>query len=244
MNVAWGGLQCFFVLAHWFVFVTDLNVTTVIYSINMGIPIKPQANPRKLCVPHSAWNVKNWHISMLLTTKKTKVWKFTLGENGACFPSPPAFEWPLHLPIDRKTSEKIFQSEPEIFAGGSSNLFRRGFCIGIHLAGGRMVSHPCQKWHNVIRLDTFCRTARQKRRDVTYWFYYVFPVSIKTARQLLPVQGLCHFSVKIFLPKNLNKIDRLQNFYYTRHFGTADAITYIEREQNLRFIGGSVGYRQ
>ena len=39
-----------------------------------------------------------------------------------------------------------------------------------------------------------------------------------------------NFLVNYFHPKNLNKINRLQLFFIFQMFGTADALTYIERE--------------
>jgi hypothetical protein len=56
---------------------------------------------------------------------------------------------PCTSPHRPESSEKIFQIEHEIFTDGSSNLFRRGFCIGTHLAGGRTV--------NVSQLDIYCQ---------------------------------------------------------------------------------------
>lgn len=99
---------------------------------------------------------------------RREVQKFGLGENGACFPSGPAFERPLHLPIGRNRVEKFLTVHPMMERWERTNA---GLMKCLH-----RLMEPCR--HGIVTigqfssgiqsLDIFCQTARQKRRDVTY----------------------------------------------------------------------------
>ena len=216
--------------------------------------------------------VKNWHISgnsfstspftqsllwlwlwLWFCWTQKMVWKFWLGESGACL----CDRQPTHGPCTPRSVNRPVHRKNVLFIRSENWTFIQFFDWTFNQYStterewvltqfyGWTQTMTISHFLNVIQtLDIFCRSHRQFCRAVTYWFCWGFLNLPFFARHFLPLQFLCQNLPKNILLEILNDFNRLQIFFQFGYYGTGHALTYHERERNLRFTGGSAGDRQ